>query len=222
MPKETKENSLTVRDSAYSLTSPAQVKQMATLVRDYIINNGLSVKIQDKDYVMVEGWQFAGGLLGTTPRVSEVVDLSKNDEVKWRATAEIVEIKTGKVISQGFAVCSTKEARKRSFDEYAVLSMAQTRAIGKAYRNVIGWVVKMAGYEATPSEEMIAIPVGREPAPSKTYDKAIDVIMKAETVVALDDFEKSLKKGRGAKLYTAQQRDQLLRFINERKKAVKT
>ena len=35
--------------------------------------------------------------------------------------------------------------------------MAQTRAIGKAYRNLIGWVMKMAGYEATPKEEMVKV-----------------------------------------------------------------
>jgi len=35
--------------------------------------------------------------------------------------------------------------------------MAQTRAIGKAYRNVIGWVIKLAGYEGTPSEEMVKV-----------------------------------------------------------------
>ena len=35
--------------------------------------------------------------------------------------------------------------------------MAQTRAIGKAYRNIIGWVMKMAGYEGTPGEEMKAV-----------------------------------------------------------------
>jgi hypothetical protein len=32
--------------------------------------------------------------------------------------------------------------------------MTQTRAIGKAYRNVIGWVMKTAGHEVTPAEEM--------------------------------------------------------------------
>ena len=32
--------------------------------------------------------------------------------------------------------------------------MAQTRAVGKAYRNILSWIVKMAGYEATPAEEI--------------------------------------------------------------------
>ena len=54
----------------------------------------------------------------------------------------------------GIALCSNKEKTKRYFDEYAILSMAQTRAIGKAYRNLLAWLMKAAGFEATPAEEM--------------------------------------------------------------------
>jgi hypothetical protein len=32
--------------------------------------------------------------------------------------------------------------------------MAQTRAVGKAFRMKIGWLLKIAGYETTPAEEM--------------------------------------------------------------------
>ena len=32
--------------------------------------------------------------------------------------------------------------------------MAQTRALGKAYRMALSWIVKMADYEPTPAEEM--------------------------------------------------------------------
>jgi hypothetical protein len=32
--------------------------------------------------------------------------------------------------------------------------MAQTRAIGKAYRNILAWIIRAAGYEPTPAEEM--------------------------------------------------------------------
>jgi hypothetical protein len=88
--------------------------------------------------------------------------------VKWRADVETVGLKTSSVISRGFAICSNKENKKKAFDEYAVLSMAQTRAIGKAYRNVIGWVIKLAGYEATPSEEMKPAGSAETPAPAAT------------------------------------------------------
>jgi hypothetical protein len=147
-----KTQQVTIRKS-YQLSDPTQMMSMANVLKSYIIKNKLYTNIVGKNYVHVEGWQFAGGLLGTFPKVISVESLSNSQEVKWKAEVEVIDIKTGKTISSGFAVCSNKETKKKSFDEYAVLSMAQTRAIGKAYRNVIGWVIKLAGYEGTPAEE---------------------------------------------------------------------
>ena len=138
----------------YNISNPSQLSAMASILKTHIVKNQLFTKIAGKNYVHVEGWQFAGGLIGTMPRIVKIDDLSKTGDVKWLAQAEIVELKTGKVVGTGFAVCSNKENKKKSFDEYAVLSMAQTRAIGKAYRNTIGWVIKLAGYEGTPAEEI--------------------------------------------------------------------
>lgn len=128
---------------------------MAIVLKNHIIKNGLSVKIVNRDYVMVEGWQFAGGLMGLFPKISKVENIEKG---KWMATAEVIDKKTGNVVSVGYAICSSQEHKKAGFDEYAILSMAQTRAIGKAYRNLIGWVIKMAGYESTPAEEIKPTP----------------------------------------------------------------
>ena len=93
--------------------------------------------------------------MGTYPRIVRVENMSTPNEMKWKAEAEIVKMDDGKNIGYGFAICSNREYKKVKFDEYAILSMAQTRAIGKAYRNLIGWVMKLAGYEGTPSEEMV-------------------------------------------------------------------
>ncbi len=179
-----KETSLAIRSNNYSLNNPGQMVGMANVLKNYITQNSLSVKIVGRDYVMVEGWQFAGGLLGTFPRIVDVENLSKGSEIKWQAKVEIVNIKTGQVISTGFAVCSNAEGKKKSFDEYAILSMAQTRAIGKAYRNVIGWVIKLAGYEGAPAEEMGKM--GEEPPKQVPQDtgkitekEADDLLMKA-------------------------------------------
>lgn len=129
---------------------------MSKVLQDYIKKQGLSVNIVGKDYAMVEGWQFAGGLMGIYPRIKRVENLSSGAEKKWLAEVELVD-RTDKVVGIGIAICSNAENKKRGFDEYAVLSMAQTRAIGKAYRNLIGWVMKLAGYEATPQEEMVKV-----------------------------------------------------------------
>ena len=75
---EKKENQI----KKYNLTSPAQVVIVAKLVKNYIVENKLFAEIAGKNYVMVEGWQFAGGLLGFYPRVVEVKELSDN---RWLA-----------------------------------------------------------------------------------------------------------------------------------------
>lgn len=146
---------LSIKDD-YELAKPAQMTSMAVVLKSHILKNKLYTSIRDKNYAHVEGWQFAGGLLKLYPRVVSVEDISKGTEVRWKAQVEIVSLK-GEVVSRGFAMCSNKETNKRAFDEYAVLSMAQTRAIGKAYRNLIGWIMKLADYESTPSEEMMKV-----------------------------------------------------------------
>ena len=138
----------------YEITNQYQMAKMATVLREHIVKNNLSVKIVGKDYAMVEGWQFAGGLTGLFPMIIDTEDLSKGNETKWKSVCHIIRIKDNKQVGRGDALCSNKENKKASFDEYAILSMAQTRSIGKAYRNLLGWVMKLAGYEATPAEEI--------------------------------------------------------------------
>jgi hypothetical protein len=139
---------------SYDISKPEEVAKMANIVKFHVLKNKLYVPIVGKNYVLVEGWQFAGGLMGLFPKVKKVENIG---EGKWLAEVEIVNRRTGEVISSGFALCSKEEVKKKTFDEYAILSMAQTRAIGKAYRNLIGWIMKLAGYEATPAEEMISV-----------------------------------------------------------------
>lgn len=160
-------NKIVVRTKKYELDKPAQMSGMAIALKRYIIAENLYTNIVGKNYVHVEGWQYAGGLLGTYPRVVAIENLSTVQEMKWKAEVEIVNIKTKEIVGRGFAICSNKESKKRSFDEYAILSMAQTRAIGKAYRNMIGWVMKLAGYEATPKEEMAKLGETYEVAPTQ-------------------------------------------------------
>lgn len=162
----------------YKIASPKDMASMATVLKNHIVKHKLYTPIVGKNYVQVEGWQFAGGLMGLFPRVAKVENLSvEGKETKWMAEVEVVNLKTNEVVSRGFAVCSNKESKKKMFDEYAVLSMAQTRATGKAYRNLIGWVMKLAGYEGTPSEEMVkAGEVPKEEAEPLQTKKASDVV----------------------------------------------
>jgi len=146
---------------SFAIDKPAQMIQAAKIIKNYIIKNGLSVKIANKDYVMVEGWQFAGSLMNLFPKVAKVEKIEEN---KWIAQVDLINRRTKEVISTGFALCTKAEQKKATFDEYAILSMAQTRAIGKAFRNVIGWIIKLAGYEPTPAEEIKGKPIPQSAA----------------------------------------------------------
>lgn len=138
----------------YDMSAPSQMTEMSKVLQSHISSQGLTTNIMGKSYVQVEGWQFAGGLMGTYPKIVKIENLSSGTEKKWITDVEIVRLKDNVVIGFGSALCSNLEGKKKSFDEYAILSMSQTRAIGKAYRNVIGWVMRLSGYESTPSEEM--------------------------------------------------------------------
>jgi len=139
---------------SYELINKDSMLQLSNELSKLIKEKGLSSNIQGKQFVNVEGWQFAGASLGLMPIITNTQDLSNETTIKYMATCEVRNINTGNVVATGIALCSNAEKTKRYFDEYAILSMAQTRAIGKAYRNLLAWLMKAAGFEATPAEEM--------------------------------------------------------------------
>lgn len=136
------------------LTKPNEALQVASTLQTFVTERKLTANIQGKNYPLVEAWQFAGSQLGLIPVVKEVKNLSTDTELKYEAMVEVIRLTDSVVLSRGYAVCSNKENSKKRFDEYAIASMAQTRAVGKAYRNILAWLMKAAGFEATPAEEM--------------------------------------------------------------------
>jgi len=151
-----KTNEIATKTEQVELTSPSDIMNFATNLRDLIVQNKLFTAIKGKNYVNVEGWQIAGAFTGTFPIVESVENLSDDKCIRYRAEVSLRD-KDGNKVGYGVAICTNKEAGKTGFDEYAVASMAQTRAVGKAYRMKIGWLLKVAGYETTPAEEMDAV-----------------------------------------------------------------
>jgi len=146
---------LTVPDKALSLQSPQELVNFAMTLKTVIVDQQLWTDIKGKKHVNVEGWQFAGAVTGLTELVESVERIEIIGEIRYRATINLVRIDNPDVIvGRGVAICSSKEGGRGNADEYVIMSMAQTRAIGKAYRNKFGWLMKLAGYEATPSEEV--------------------------------------------------------------------
>ena len=163
---------------SYNIINKDSMLKLSTELSQLIKEKGLSSNIQGKQFVNVEGWQFAGASLGLMPIITETTDLTRRGtepgqvEIKYMAKCEVRNITSGQLVATGVALCSNFERSKKGFDEYAILSMAQTRAIGKAYRNLLAWLMKAAGFEATPAEEM---DFARDEVPAKK-PKVVEVV----------------------------------------------
>lgn len=151
-----KTNEIATKTEQVELSNPSDIMNFATNLKDLIVQNRLFTSIKGKNYVNVEGWQIAGAFTGVFPIVEKVENLSEGTFYKYRAEVTLRD-KDNNIVGSGMAICTNKEAGKTNFDEYAVASMAQTRAVGKAFRMKIGWLLKVAGYETTPAEEMDAV-----------------------------------------------------------------
>lgn len=133
--------------------------EVAKELANVIENQKLYQQFSGNKYVTVDGWNTLGTMLGCTPYVENVKDVTeilgtgrRNKEKVFEATVSIRRGDT--VLARANSICSNMEKGKENQDPYAIYSMAQTRAIGKCYRLALGWIIKMSGYQSTPAEEM--------------------------------------------------------------------
>ena len=138
-------------------TDPAIIIEDATNIAnqlaDIIKQKKLYKRIGNKDHVYVEGWTTLGALIKVFPVLEYSRRLDREDELIYESRV-IAQTLEGKVVGTGEALCSNKENNWRGRDEYAIKSMSQTRATSKALRIPLGWIMTLAGYSATPAEEM--------------------------------------------------------------------
>lgn len=135
---------------------PVDVLERATRVaqalKAVIDQQGLVSRIQGREHVRVEGWTTLGSMLGVVPVVEWTRKTDDGEGWEARVVAQTID---GRTIGAAEAMCSKREGRPwNSRPDYALRSMAQTRATSKALRGPLGFVVTLAGYEATPYEEM--------------------------------------------------------------------
>lgn len=197
----TKQNEIATKKEQVELTSPNQILDFATSLKKMIVQNNLYTNIKGKNYVNVEGWQIAGAFTGTFPVVEKVEQLPTSaGGFKYRAEVSIRD-KEGAMVGYGVAICSNQESGKKNFDEYAVASMAQTRAVGKAYRMKLGWLLKVAGYETTPAEEMDTMAaeaeVVKEPSRRMDFDSVRRRVEEIDSVEELENYWRELNLTNG-------------------------
>jgi hypothetical protein len=129
----------------------SRAKPVAKALAKIIKDRKLFTPINGKNYVQADGCATLGNMLGVVPRERE----STKIENGYLAYVELVRTSDGMIIGGASAICTREERNWSNRDEYAIKSMATTRAMGKAYRLAFSWIVNLAGYESTPAEEMI-------------------------------------------------------------------
>jgi hypothetical protein len=126
----------------------------------------------NKSYVPIEGWQYAASLMGLSARVSEVTPMPEKNG--WMAKAEVVN-QNGVVVCSGFGFVGRDEPKWANAPETDLEAFAQTKAVSRALRNCISYLIKAAGYSTTPAEEMYGIKTpkksGVKPFVSKTTEE---------------------------------------------------
>lgn len=126
--------------------------EMADALAEIINRQNLFKVISGRKYVMVEGWTTLGAMMGIVPVEEYCQPLPEG--AGFEAKVKLIRASDGGTVGAASAECARAENNWKDRDSYAVRSMSITRATGKAYRLSFSWIMKLAGFEATPAEEM--------------------------------------------------------------------
>jgi hypothetical protein len=146
----------------FGSNKPAEIVKVAgeqaEALKAIIEKNRLYADISGKKHVMVQGWTFLGSMVGVHPVTVWTRRLRQEEDGVdgWEARVE-ARTRAGETVGAAEAMCCRDENRWEDADEYAMRSMAQTRATSKALRQPLDFIMQLAGFEATPAEE---IPTG--------------------------------------------------------------
>ena len=182
---EVPENTLVVRDPDKDALDTfgrefglARAEAIAKDLCQLIEKRDLSVRIGNKDHILVEAWCALAAMCGLTPHTEWTREITEKDKdgveknYGYLARVEIKRIANGETVGAAECSCERDENLWKGRDRHALRSMAQTRATSKALGQALRWIVEMANFSGTPAEEMPGFdpsaPQPSEPRPSGT------------------------------------------------------
>ena len=188
----------------------AEAKKAATALAQVVAGKKKRVIMNGEQYLEFEDWQTVGRFYGVTAKVvsTEFMDLSGVQGFQAKAVAIRAD---GMEVSAAESMCLNDEPNWKSKPLFQLRSMAQTRACSKALRNVLAWVVVLAGYKPTPAEEIqdmvngngrkAPVQAPQKKAPKDPNEPATEPQLKAIHAIlnrmgVKDDFEKHAKISR--------------------------
>jgi len=129
-------------------------QKMAKLLQAVIAGKKKPVMINGEQYLEFEDWQLLARFNNLSVKVDWTKPVMVKDEILGYEAKALVISKDGREVSSAESMCMRNEKSWSGKDLFAIRSMAQTRACAKALRNVLSWVVVLAGYKLGVSEEM--------------------------------------------------------------------
>ena len=135
----------------------AEAQKAAAALKEVISKKSKPVIMNGEQYLEYEDWQTVGHFYGLKVRTGDAVPVEINGVHGAKAQAWVVDLHTGREIGGAEAYCLRDERNWETKPWFQLASMAQTRAGSKSLRNVLAWVVVLAGYRPTPAEEMAGV-----------------------------------------------------------------
>jgi hypothetical protein len=131
-----------------------EAQRAASALQRVVAGKKKPVIFKGEQYLEFEDWQTVGKFYGLCARTFEATPVEIFGVKGAKARAEVVDLRTGQVVGGAEAYCMRDEENWAGKPWFQLASMAQTRAGAKALRNVLAWVVVLAGYRPTPAEEL--------------------------------------------------------------------
>ncbi len=126
----------------------------AKALKDVIDSSSKKVMINGEQFLTFENWQTIARFYNITVGTESTKPITKDNKI-FGYESKAVAYRDGIIISSAEASTFRDEASWRDKPSFQLKSMAQTRAAAKCLRNILAWVVVLAGYKPTPAEEMI-------------------------------------------------------------------
>lgn len=140
---------------------PAEVIRIATqqanALMDIVESQELYATIEGKKYLEAEAWETIGAFNNVSAHTDWTNPIERDGEIV-AYEAKVSLWKRGQEVGSAIMSCGLEEfpcrGKEGEAKHKAAKSAAQTWATSKAYRMNFSWVAVLAGYQATPADEM--------------------------------------------------------------------
>lgn len=132
-----------------------------TKLKAFVNKHNLALERGGKLYLRAEAWQYLANLLGLHPAFDSAAEVMESRAPNGKDFRQYV-VTTGCTlydkdqheVGRAMMIASNHEPFLRGKELFATWGMSQTRAFSRAMRNIYGYLVLAAGYQALPWEEL--------------------------------------------------------------------